>query len=84
MTVTANLNFPNTAASTSNDLTVTVTGASPGDVVALGIPNAAVSANSTYTAWVSAANTVTIRFNNYSGGSIDPAAGTFRVSVLKY
>jgi len=61
-----------------------VTGAADGDAVSLGVPNAAVNANSSFTAWVSAANTVTVRFNNYSSSSIDPASGTFRVSVIKY
>jgi len=37
------------------------------------------------TAFISAADTVTVRFNNYQLlTAIDPASGTFRVSVLKY
>lgn len=84
LTATSSLNFGSTAAQSSADLTITVTGAADGDVVSLGVPNAAVNANSNYTAWVSASNTVTVRFNNYSSGSIDPANATFRVSVTKY
>lgn len=85
LTATATLDFASTAASTSTDLTITVTGAADGDAVSIGVPNAAVSANSAYTAWVSAANTVTIRFNNYQVvGSIDPASATFRATVIKY
>jgi len=64
--------------------TVTVTGAATGDVVSLGIPVSSNDANSNYSAWVSAANTVTIRFNNYSSVGINPSNGTYRVSVLKY
>lgn len=79
----AALNFGNTAAQTSADLTITITGAADGDHVILGVPNAAVNANTCYTAWVSAANTVTVRFNNYSAGAIDPASATFKVYVIK-
>lgn len=78
------LDFGSTAAATSTDLTVTVTGAADGDVVTLGVPNSAVSANSAYTAWVSSTNTVTVRFNNYQTvGAIDPASATFKVRVIK-
>ncbi|MGI9160034.1 MAG: hypothetical protein ACR2K1_09810, partial [Saprospiraceae bacterium] len=69
LTGSATLDFPSTGAQNSSDLTITVTGASDGDVVGLGVPNAAITANSCYTAWVSASNTVTIRFNNYSTGT---------------
>lgn len=81
--VSAVLNFGNTLAQTSTDLNVTVTGAQLGDAVLLGVPNAAVNANSNYSAWVSAANTVTVRFNNYSAAAIDPASATFKVSVIR-
>lgn len=80
--VTAVLNFPNTLAQTSSDLTVAVVGAKLGDAVALGVPNAAVNANSSYSAWVSAADQVTVRFNNYSAAAIDPASATFKVGVI--
>ena len=80
----ATLDFGSTAASSSGDLTITVTGAADGDVVMLGVPNGSVNANSCFTSWVSAANTVTVRFNNYQTvGAIDPASGTFKVSVRK-
>jgi hypothetical protein len=76
--------FADTNEQQSRDVTLTVTGATEGDVVSLGVPNGAVSANTCYTAWVSAANTVTIRFNNYSSGSVNPGNGTFKVFVTKY
>ncbi len=78
----ASLNFPSTNARLSSDLTITVTGATTNDfaIVNPGTSNS----NSHYTAWVSAANTVTIRFNNYTNAAIDPATATFRVTVLKY
>jgi hypothetical protein len=83
LTGSATLNFPSTTTLLSADLTITVTGAADGDVVSLGVPNAAVNANTSYSAWVSAANTVTVRFNNYSSGTVDPASGLFKVFVTK-
>jgi hypothetical protein len=79
----ATLNFPSTNAQSSADDTIAVTGAAVGDVVSLGVPNAAVNANTSYSAWVSAANTVTVRFNNYSSGTVDPASALFKVFVTK-
>jgi len=79
----ATLNFGNTAAQSSADLTITVTGAADQDPVILGVANGSTLANSDFTAWVSAANTVTVRFNNYSAGAQDPASGTFKVKVIK-
>lgn len=81
---TAVLDFPNTLAQTSSDLTVTVTGAGLGDTVSIGVPNASVMANSSYSAWVSAADTVTIRFTNAGALPRDPASGTFRATVFKF
>jgi hypothetical protein len=83
LTGSATLNFPSTTTLLSADLTITVTGAAVGDVVSLGVPNAAVNANTSYSAWVSAANTVTVRFNNYSSGTVDPASALFKVFVTK-
>ena len=80
----ATLDFPNTAAQSSSDLTITATGALAGDTVLLGVPNASVNANTCYTAWVSAADTVSIRFSNYSAGTVDPASGTFKVLVIQW
>ena len=83
LTGSATLNFPSTTTLLSADLTITVTGAADGDVVSLGVPNAAVNANTSYSAWVSATNTVTVRFNNYSSGTVDPASALFKVFVTK-
>jgi hypothetical protein len=79
----ATLDFPNTLAQTSSDLTITLTGAVDGDAVVLGVPNAAVNGNSNYFAWISAANTITVRFNNYSSLAINPASATFKVTIIK-
>ena len=80
----ATLDFGNTSAQNSADLTVTVTGAADGDVVSLGVPNGAVQPTSSYFAWVSATDTVTIRFTNTAtAGATNPTSGTFKVKVLK-
>jgi len=76
------LNFPNTLAQTSSDLTIALPGAVVGDMVMLGVQVAAIAANSSYTAWVSAANVVTVRFNNYSAAAINPAGAQFSVSAV--
>jgi hypothetical protein len=77
------LDFPSTGSHSSADLTITVTGAADGDMVILGVPNASVTNDSNYTAWVSTANTVTVRFNHYGSGNSNPASGTFKVYVIK-
>lgn len=83
LSASATLDFGNTASGTSNDLTITVTGATTGDEVILGVPNTAMNTSNSYFAWVSATNTVTVRHNNYSTGAIDPSSASFKVSVIK-
>jgi hypothetical protein len=78
------LNFPSTLTATCNNLTISVTGAADGDPVALGVPAAAVPAGGSFTAWVSSANNVSVRYCNNTAGSLDPASATFKVSVTKY
>lgn len=85
LTATATLDFGSTVAGTSTDLTITVTGAVDGDAISVGVPNGSTLANGVFTGWVSAANTVTIRFSNNSlAAALDPASGSFRVSVIRY
>lgn len=61
--------------------TVTVTGAALGDYAyasfSLDLQGI------TITAWVSAANTVSVRFQNESGGTLDLASGTLRARVVR-
>jgi hypothetical protein len=82
MSNSATLNFDLTAV-VVQDLTITVTGAADGDPVFLGVPNASVSATVQYTAWVSAANTVTVRARTAAVGE-NPASGTFRATVFHF
>jgi len=81
--VTAVLNFLNTASGATDDQTIVVTGAATGDVVSLGIDNAAMPAGMAwYQAWVSSANMVTVRFYNQTGANQTPA-GTFSIKVTR-
>jgi len=85
LTGSATLDFGSISADSYADLTLTVTGASDGDVVAIGVPNGSVANDVIFTAWVSAANTVTIRAtNNNSTTARDPASGTFKAFVYKF
>lgn len=85
LTNTATLDFGSTAAGAATDLTMTVTGAVSGDVCAVGVPTGSSPTNGAFSCWVSAADTVTVRFINPDVlNSMDPASGTFRVSVIKY
>lgn len=79
---TATLDFGNVVAGAIADLTVTVTGAVVGDVVAIGAPT--IPNKGTYFGWVSATNTVTVRYaNNDLTTAKDPSSGTFKVRVFK-
>lgn len=62
--------------------TVTVTGAAIGDfaMASLGVDVAGI----TVTAYVSAPNTVSVRIQNESGGTLDLASTTLRVAVLPF
>ena len=80
---TATLNFASIATHDYEDLTITVTGAVVNDTVTLGLP-ATVLGGVVYNAWVSAANTVTVRCNNFDAGPKDPASATYRVGVISH
>ena len=77
----AALDFDLTAV-TCQDLTITVTGAALNDEVSLGVPAGAVTTDATYYAWVSAANTVTVRACDGALAG-NPASGTFKVTVVQ-
>jgi hypothetical protein len=77
----ASLDFGSISAVSQANLTITVTGAAVGDEVILALP-AAPTAGIVFNAFVSAANTVTVRASNITAGSIDPAAATYGVIVI--
>lgn len=83
LSATATLDFPSTLAGTASDLTITVTGATTGDAVTIGVPDGSTLSDGSFTAWVSAANTVKVRFaNNSLTLALDPASGTFKATVI--
>ena len=84
LTTNPSLDFGSTNSGTYSDVTTTLSGAADGDALVLGVVNAAVAAGTDYKAWVSSANTVTVRFINNNGVTIDPPARNFRISIVKY
>lgn len=82
MNATAALDFASIAAAASADLTIVVSGAAVGDSVSLGLP-AAPTAGLIFQAFVSAANTVTVRATNITAAGVDAASATYRVTVQK-
>lgn len=81
LAASAVLDFPSTSSNSTQDLTITVAGAVDGDPVSLGVP-AGSATSGMFFAFVSASNTVTVRFYNPSGGAVNPTSGTFKVKVI--
>lgn len=81
LTASAALNFPSINAASQADLTITVTGAAVGDEVSLSLP-AAPTAGIVFNAFVSAADTVTVRATNITAAPVDPASATYGVIVF--
>ncbi len=79
---TATLDFPAIAAGSTAELTVTVTGATLGSSCSCA-PNTSIEAGLSWSCYVSATNTVTIRVANISAGSIDPASKSWKATVIE-
>lgn len=79
----ATLDFPVTPGGNFSDLTMTLTGAVDGDQITLGVPNAVVTTQSLFYAWVSSSNTVTVRYFNLFGLSGNPPSSVFKCSILR-
>jgi hypothetical protein len=77
----ASLNFGSIDAAAQADLTIAITGAVVGDEVIMALP-AAPAAGLIFNAFVSAADTVTVRASNITAAPIDPAAATFGAIVI--
>lgn len=76
------LTFPLIATNVTNDQTATVSGAVLGDFVLAACTTALVAGLEVF-AFVSAANTVTVRMGNATAGSITPGALIFNILVIK-
>ena len=83
LTTTSTLNFGSILASAVAELTVTLRGADINDCVVLGPPST-IESDLTWSAFVSAVDTVKIRLHNNGVIAIDPASAIWRVTVLKY
>jgi uncharacterized protein YdbL (DUF1318 family) len=82
LTATASLSFGSiVTGSCAVDQTFPLTGASVGDSVAPGWPSPAPGLIGSM--WISAPNTVSVRLCNFSGGTVSPAAGSYRVTVVR-
>lgn len=79
--VDAALDFPAIGAGLAESLTVTVPGAAVGDPVAVGCSIGAFSSQLLWSAFVSAADTVTCRVFNPTGGSLNPPLSGWSVAV---
>lgn len=85
LSATATLDFGSIAASSFQDLTITITGAVSGDSVTVNPIAGSATTDVVYTAWVSSSNTVTVRASNISSTTArDPASGTFRATVIRF
>jgi hypothetical protein len=81
-TVAVDLASMNTV--TGADLDVTVTGAVVGDLVFMQPPAADMTAGLLVgQAWVAAADTVTVRVYNFSGGTINEASATWIYTLIR-
>jgi hypothetical protein len=84
LSAAAELDFPSIASQSSANLTITVTGAGTNSVVAVSKADGALTGHIVLEAWVSSADTVTVRALNATAGAIDPATGSYRVTVFQY
>jgi hypothetical protein len=69
------------SANAEQEFTVTVTGARTGNVALVSAPS--LESGGVATAYVSAADTVTVRVSNVTEGALNPASQTFYVAVIQ-
>jgi hypothetical protein len=81
LTGTATYDPPSLADGAGDTTTVTVTGAVLGDMALASF--SLTTSGITITAWVSASDTVSVRFQNESGGILDIGSGTLKAAVLR-
>jgi hypothetical protein len=78
------LDFPSISANAVTNLTITVAGAGTNSAVAVSKADGSLTAGIELSAYVSATNTVTVRAANPTVTAIDPATGSYRVTVFQY
>ncbi|SDJ15030.1 hypothetical protein SAMN05216352_12633, partial [Alteribacillus bidgolensis] len=83
LSATESIIFPDIPANSTEDQPITVTGAAPGDNVYVS-PAADPGAGLVWSAFVSAANTVTIRLANVTTAVITPNVTDWRADVWKH
>lgn len=83
-TATAELTWAEIADGDSATQTITVAGAVVGMPAVIGYPATAIQAKLLPVAWVSAADTVSIRISNVSGGALTPTAGEYTATVIGF
>ena len=77
------IDFANTAAGAlSAGVAATVTGAKKGDAVVVQKQGAAPEVNKRYHGYVSAADTVTVYFENNTAGALDLASADYEITVI--
>lgn len=77
------IDYPSISGETGSDATIAVSGAAVNDAVAIGLPTSATDPGIIYTAYVSAADTVTINAYNTTTDAVDIPSGTYRATVFK-
>lgn len=80
--INTNLDFGNTAAQTSSELTVAFPGVNIGYKIFVSLVSATPPADCFFNGYVSAVDVVTVRFNNYSAAAIDPANLQFVIGAV--
>lgn len=82
LTITSTKDFPSIAANTTAEMTFTITGAVLGDHVIAQPTTAGLETGLVWSAYVSAADTVSLRIANVTTSAIDPASRQWKVTVL--
>jgi hypothetical protein len=75
--------FPIVANNSSASTTVSITGAEVGDFVVVTKSGSNLNNGESYSAFVSATNTVTLQLNNSSGASLNLSSETYKFMILK-
>ena len=78
------LDFGSISANSTSELTVTISGVTTSGWSVVVAPTSALDAGIMWAAYVSAADTVTVRLSNVTGSAIDPALTTFVIDCYRH